>query len=248
MARRRSTARRRPRRRKKGNVWVPWLFGALAAIIVVPYVLDAVRAHWPWLLGLTALLAAGAVGVIVVRRRMITADRDRWIAVHGRLGQIDRMTGPEFEHLVAELMRRDGFSDVRRVGGGGDLGIDVTGVAPSGRLFAVQCKRWSRSVGSPAVRNVVGAVANTYRGHQGVVVASCRFTPPAWAEGTSGGLVMIDRDRLAEWLTGACSLPGARSRPRLLDRLPGRPAARQAVHPPPVVREDGPGFDGVAAD
>ncbi|MFI6582846.1 restriction endonuclease [Embleya sp. NPDC050493] len=35
------------------------------------------------------------------------------------------MTGAQFEEPVAGLCRRDGFTEVRRVGGAGDNGADV---------------------------------------------------------------------------------------------------------------------------
>ncbi|MFJ2627553.1 restriction endonuclease [Streptomyces sp. NPDC087532] len=43
------------------------------------------------------------------------------------------MTGTEFEELVASLCRRDGRTEVRRVGGADDNGADVAGRLTVGR-------------------------------------------------------------------------------------------------------------------
>jgi restriction system protein len=61
------------------------------------------------------------------------------------------MTGQEFEQLVARLLVRDGWTQVRVDGGAGDLGADVTARHPSdGTLLVVQCKRYGRrNVSSP---------------------------------------------------------------------------------------------------
>ncbi|MFB6556449.1 restriction endonuclease [Streptomyces sp. NPDC056405] len=53
------------------------------------------------------------------------------------------MTGTEFEDFVVDLCRRDGCTDVRRVGGSHDNGADVLGVLPDGRSMVIQCKRYT---------------------------------------------------------------------------------------------------------
>ncbi|MFI2213923.1 restriction endonuclease [Streptomyces sp. NPDC020141] len=49
-----------------------------------------------------------------------------------------------FEEAVAALCERDGCRDVEVNGGAGDLGADVTAIAPSGLRVVIQCKRYVR--------------------------------------------------------------------------------------------------------
>ncbi|MBB5628296.1 restriction endonuclease [Sphaerisporangium krabiense] len=203
MARRRP-ARRAGRRSGDGIMWA--LVGLVVAVPLINATVGFVRASGPWLLvaTLTAGVAVAAVALLLARRSH--RQRDHYLRANARLETIDQMSGEQFEHLVAALLRRDGFRKVRVTGGAGDGGVDVLAVAPDGRLFAVQCKRWSNNVGSPHVRNLLGALAHAYAGHTGLLVTSSGFTSAALREGRAAELPMIARAQLAEWALG-CPLP-----------------------------------------
>ncbi|WP_181871577.1 restriction endonuclease [Sphaerisporangium album] len=200
MARRR-TARRVGRR--SGGDGVMW---ALVVLVVAVPLMNAmvgfVRASAGWLLVSTLVAAVVAVGVALLLARRARRRRDHFLQANARLETIDQMNGEQFEHLVAALLRRDGFRKVRVTGRAGDGGVDVVGVAPDGRVFAVQCKRWSSNVGSPHVRNLLGALAHAYSGHTGLLVTSSGYTSAALREGQGAGLAMLDRRDLAEWALG----------------------------------------------
>ncbi|MEV4747567.1 restriction endonuclease [Streptosporangium sp. NPDC049248] len=199
MARRRS-------RRGQGNVdWLLWPVAIAVFLVVARWLIDVVVANRPLIIGLTVLLVAGLVGLLVLRRRTIDARQREWLRDNARLERVDRMTGVEFESLVEALLRRDGFHKVRRIGGSGDGGVDVIGTAPAGDLFVIQCKRWAKSVGSPEVRNLLGAL-HAYPEHRGVLVTTTRFTAPAKQCAAGTNLLLIDREQLAAWLNGAPAL------------------------------------------
>ncbi|GAA3161417.1 hypothetical protein GCM10020001_102180 [Nonomuraea salmonea] len=88
------------------------------------------REHPGWAVAIGGLLAVLFVGGLVLRHRMIEAERRRFLAANAELERVDRMTGRAFEHLVAERMIADGFRQVRERGGAGDGGVDITAVAP----------------------------------------------------------------------------------------------------------------------
>ncbi|MEV0629208.1 restriction endonuclease [Nonomuraea wenchangensis] len=180
--------------------------------------------HPAWAAGIAALLVVLFAGGLILRRRAIEAERQRFLAANAELEKVDLMSGGEFEHLVAERMIAEGFRQVRECGGTGDFGVDITAVAPGHGRYAVQCKRYAGSVGAPEVRNFLGALANTYAGHTGVLVTSGRLTRQARLEalGAREPLVLVERDRLADWLLGAAPL------------LPARPARR----PGPLAGEE----------
>lgn len=177
-------------------------------------------AEYPgWALGITCLLAALLVGGLILRHRMIRAERQRFLAANVELEKVDRMSGQEFERLVAERMIADGFRQVRQRGGAGDGGVDITAYVPGHGRYAIQCKRYSKSVGAPDVRNFLGALANTFAGHTGVLVTSANLTKQARLEalGAKEPLVLVERDRLADWLLGTVSLLPAKSAGKLTE-------------------------------
>ena len=85
-----------------------------------------------------------------------------------------------------------------RVGGAGDHGVDVRVKTKDGANRIVQCKRWRRPVGEPAIRDSYGAVEHE-KADKGVVVATRGFTGPAkrWAKGKP--LVLCDSELFFKW-------------------------------------------------
>ncbi|MEV5411125.1 restriction endonuclease [Thermopolyspora sp. NPDC052614] len=216
MARRRKPVKRRSRARKGGAEWVLWLFAIAAVALIAKWLLNVVVANWPVLLSITLLVVVGLVCAVVLRARVIRARQEKWLEDNARLERADRLSPDDFEVLVERLLLREGFRDVRRLGGSGDGGIDVMGRAPTGEPFAIQCKRWRSSVGSPVIRDLLGAL-HAHPGHRGVLVTTASITAPArqYAEGT--GLILIDRALLGDWLAGAMTL-APRPRPGLTRR------------------------------
>jgi restriction system protein len=108
-----------------------------------------------------------------------------------------------FENLVLDLLHAMGFgtsrTDLQRVGGVGDEGID--GVISLDRLglekVYVQAKRWRSTVGRPEVQGFYGALRGQ-RANKGVFITTSSFSAQA-AEfaGSIEGLVLIDGARLA---------------------------------------------------
>jgi restriction system protein len=115
-------------------------------------------------------------------------------------GVLDGMSWREFEMLVGEAFRLDGFRVAEAGGGGPDGGVDLV-LNKGGETFLVQCKQWKAlKVGVDVVRQLYGVMAA--RGATGgFVVTSGRFTDDArrFAEGRN--LNLIDGDGLMK-LTG----------------------------------------------
>lgn len=217
MARRRSPARKRTTRRRRGRKINPlWPAALLAVIFVVPLALDFLRSAWmPLVGGVVALGVVLGVGVLVVRRLGAAYRKDALV----RAG-LDRLDPRRFEELTAELLRRDGFRKVRVIGGAGDGGVDVLGVSPDGQAYALQCKYYSRHVGPGDVRDFVGALqARAYQAHQGVLVTSHYLSAQATRTAQEHDMVVVDRDRLADWLLEAFRLGPGRRPPSWLGRL-----------------------------
>jgi restriction system protein len=109
-----------------------------------------------------------------------------------------------FETLVLDLLHRMGYgtsrSDLQRVGGSGDGGID--GIISLDRLglekVYVQAKRWSNKVGSPEIQTFMGAL-QLQHASKGVLMTTSSFTRDAvdTAGRARGTIVLVDGQRLA---------------------------------------------------
>ncbi|MEU2792405.1 restriction endonuclease [Streptomyces sp. NPDC007100] len=164
---------------------------------------------------LVLLLVAGAAVAVVVAglvragRREARAERARQQEEERRearrsLAAVWKMSGRQFEEYVAGLCRRDGCTRVRRVGGSGDLGADVTGFLPDGRKLVIQCKRYAkhRSVGSRDLQTFNGTARDEHGADVPVFVASCVFTQQARAFAAKHHLVLVDVNLLGFWNGG----------------------------------------------
>lgn len=170
---------------------------------------------WPairlYAVGLVAVAGLGALGWRLwrtdrlVRRRDLSWRQDEAVkAGHRTLAEADVMTGTEFEDLVAGLCRRDGCTEVRRVGGSHDNGADVLGRLPDGRAMVVQCKRYapSSAIASREVRDLLGARVH-FEADVAIFVATTRFTRPAEEFAVKHGILAIHRDHFGLWNNGA---------------------------------------------
>ncbi len=99
----------------------------------------------------------------------------------------------EFEKLSCEYLHTHGFN-VRRVGGAGDLGIDILGHDPQGRKVVGQCKlyRADRIVGSREIQHFY-AMAIHADAERGLFFTASDYTQPArdFAQATMGQQLKI---------------------------------------------------------
>ena len=92
------------------------------------------------------------------------------------LQELQRLTGTEFERLIASLFIEDGYVVSAR-GGSGDEGIDLILQIGTSR-DVVQCKRWKSDIGSPVIREFYGSMmhaggATRIRHNHGIVHFQC---------------------------------------------------------------------------
>lgn len=140
--------------------------------------------------------------------RKIIQDEINWrreqvglSSVEDELQLVDSMEGHEFEYWCAELLRKNGFTDVEVTKGSGDQGVDVLAVK-DGIRYAIQCKCYSSNLGNGPVQEV-NAGKSLYRCHVGVVMTNRHFTPSAKELATATGVLLWDRDKLEEMLIAA---------------------------------------------
>ncbi|WP_254552184.1 restriction endonuclease [Kitasatospora sp. MMS16-BH015] len=159
------------------------------------------------LLLLAGLLAVGlAVTVGLVRSRVL-AERRGLEAATARLRHIGAflvMSPKEFEQALAVLCRRDGCTEVRVVGGAGDLAADVLATTPAGQRVLIQAKRYGPRtfVGSNDVQKVNGTFRDIHGCDLAMVVTTSSFTRPAAEFCAKVGIRMVDQRALARWAEG----------------------------------------------
>jgi restriction system protein len=116
------------------------------------------------------------------------------------------LTPAQFEHLTAELFRRQGYQHVHVVGRAGDYGVDITGVDPAGYNVVIQCKRYAptNKIGSPEVQTFLGMAIAHHGAQRAIFVTTSTFTAPARNVGArSGVLQLVDGWQLARMLVQA---------------------------------------------
>lgn len=132
---------------------------------------------------------------------------------------LDGMTWRQFEMLVGEGFRMQGYQVVETGGGGADGGVDLVLTKQGksgGEKFLVQCKQWrALKVGVDVVRDLYGVMAA--RGATGgFVVTSGRFTDDAISFASGRNVTLVDGPKLHGLLQQAKAG---------VDRSPARPAA-----------------------
>ena len=112
---------------------------------------------------------------------------------------LDGMSWQEFEMLVGEGFRLQGYQVMETGGGGADGGIDLVLRRPGkngGEKFLVQCKQWRAfKVGVGVVRELYGVMAAT-AATGGFVVTSGRFTDEAVSFASGRNVTLIDGPKL----------------------------------------------------
>lgn len=115
----------------------------------------------------------------------------------------------EFEDEVARLLESQGYRDVQRVGGAGDLGVDIVCRDDAGNLVAVQCKRYApdNPIRSPAMQTFYGMVVRR-RAQRGLYVTTSRFTDAARKLAEDVDIEIVDGLELVRQLSADALHPG----------------------------------------
>ena len=123
--------------------------------------------------------------------------------------EVSRMTWQQFELLVGEAFRSQGYCVAELGGAGPDGGVDLV-LTKNGARYLVQCKQWRAfKVGVSVVRELFGVMA-AQRAEGGFLVTSGRLTEEAKAFAAGKNITLIDGERLAKFLrSGQVGRPAA---------------------------------------
>jgi len=133
----------------------------------------------------------------------VMAGLSFWLGKRRR-ALVDQQTGLEslravswkdFEFLVAEAYRRQGYAVDFSLGQGTDGGVDLL-LRKAGRVSLVQCKQWKVfSVGAPVIREMFG-IMTAERADEAIIVTSGRFTSDAQSFAQGKPIRLVDGPRL----------------------------------------------------
>lgn len=119
-------------------------------------------------------------------------------SVPNPLSIVDEMEGHQFEYWCANLLKRNGFTNVEVTPGSNDQGVDVL-AEKGGIKYAIQCKCYSSDLSNKPVQEVNTGKA-IYRCQIGVVMTNRYFTAGAKQAAEATGVLLWDREKLKEML------------------------------------------------
>ena len=151
------------------------------------------RPYWQGLGGIGGGIFLIPAGMSLWRR----ARKKRLLDRMRGIDSIRRLSWREFEELVAEAFRRDGYSVTENVVAGADGGVDVR-LRKAGRAYLVQCKHWAGNrVGVAVVREMFGVM--TAEGAAGVfIICTGGFTAEARQFAHGKPITLVDGAALVE--------------------------------------------------
>jgi restriction system protein len=133
------------------------------------------------------LFAAGSYWFAKSRRRLLDGQTS--------LELLRNTPWKQFEFLVAEAYRRQGYQVEFSLGRGADGGVDLT-LRRDGRTSLVQCKQWKVfSVGAPVIREMFGLMT-AENADEAIIVTSGNFTRDAQDFAAGKPVQLIDGPQL----------------------------------------------------
>jgi restriction system protein len=140
------------------------------------------------------LICLGGAGVSAWRRHRRRTLISNTAQAKGA-DALDGMSWREFEMLVGEAFRLQGFGVCETGGGGADGGVDLV-LSKGTEKFLVQCKQWKAyKVGVDVVRELYGVMA-AKGATGGFVVTSGSFSDDAKAFADGRNVKLVDGHRL----------------------------------------------------
>ena len=115
--------------------------------------------------------------------------------------EVQEMSGVDFEKYCMKLLRLNGFEKVENTVASGDGGVDIL-ARKSGKLYAIQCKRWKGNVGYKAIQEIYAGKA-LVNADKAVVMTNSRFSGPAKDNAQKLGVILWDGNEVQKMLQTA---------------------------------------------
>jgi restriction system protein len=166
--------------------------------VVLPSMLKALASFGQYILPLICLIGAAVSAIRRSKRETLITE----VATSSATNALDGITWKEFEILVGEAFRLQGYQVTENHAGGPDGGIDLV-LRKGNEKFFVQCKQWKAfTVGVTIVRELYGVMA-AERAVGGFVVTSGQFTKDAVEFAKGRNVELIDGPKLMTMIRSA---------------------------------------------
>lgn len=138
-----------------------------------------------------ALLCLFASSISVIRSTNVRRDLER----QDSLNSLARLHWKQFEEILAEVFRRQGYAVGEHLGSGPDGGVDLV-LRREGKVTLLQCKLWTgKPVGVTIVRELFGVMA-AERADAGILVTTAKFTKECEAFARGKPIRLLDGEAL----------------------------------------------------
>jgi restriction system protein len=165
--------------------------GAMVGAMMQKAVIHGLATAGQYIVPLLCLAAAALSAWRRKQRQSLLTD----VAQARNTDALDGMSWREFELLVGESYRQQGYRVTEIGGNGPDGGVDLV-LTQGGEKFFVQCKQWKAyKVGVTTVRELYGVMA-AKGATGGSVVTSGRFTEDAKEFAQGRNIELVDGPRL----------------------------------------------------
>lgn len=184
----------------KSPWWVSAIFGILAFAALrwgLPLWSGDNKTHQLLVTGLVRLapLALLFFALFAALSFCFALKRRRLVDKQTSLQSLRNLSWKDFEFLVAEAYRRQGYTVEYSLGRGADGGVDLT-LQRNGRMALVQCKQWkTTSVSVPVIREMFGLLT-AEKADEVVVITSGDFTREARSFAEAKPIRLVDGPQL----------------------------------------------------
>lgn len=186
--------------------------------------------------GFVLAFVAGVAGWAERRKRK------QLLAQTSSLETLRSLSWREFEQMVSEAFRTEGFRVSEGAGRSPDGGIDLDLRSPAGKRVLVQCKHWKKAkIGVSIVREMLGVLTRE-KADKVIIVVTGSFTKEAvrWAQGQP--IELIDGPALLQRFSSMNpGPPPSESKPQSLARNEAfSPSPSSAPASPPAANNECP--------
>ena len=207
---------------------LPWWVSvclSVVAYVVLRFVVPSIQYEDPILKGMAgiarpfALVAALCFLFPAVLSAARSLRRRNLLSRQSGLESIRSLSWKEFEELLAEAYRRQGYLVGENTSLGPDGGVDLR-IERGGDLYLVQCKQWrDYKVGVKVVREIYGLVT-AENASGAIIVTSGLFTQEAKNFAADKPLGLVEGSQLADLVRNVQAVP--RSEARVDPPRPGK--------------------------